>query len=81
MPAKRLTMRKISEVLRLHFECELSQRQIAHSSGVARPTVAEYLRRAAVAGVGWPLPEGLDEAQLEARLFPYRGWGSCVCRL
>jgi selenocysteine lyase/cysteine desulfurase len=28
MPAERLTMRKIREVLRLKFDCELSNRQI-----------------------------------------------------
>jgi transposase len=29
-----------------------------------------YLRRARAAGVAWPLREDLDDAQLEARLFP-----------
>jgi len=32
--------------------------------------VADYLRRAEVAGLSWPLPEGLDEEALERRLFP-----------
>jgi transposase len=63
-------MRTITEVLRLHFECGLSQRQIAHSCGVGRATIGEYLQRAAAAGLCWPLPAGLDEAALEARLFP-----------
>jgi DNA-binding transcriptional regulator LsrR (DeoR family) len=39
-------MRKIQEVLRLHFECGRSAREIARSLGVARSTVGEYLRRA-----------------------------------
>ena len=70
MPAERLTMRKVKEVLRLHWGCGLSQRQIAKSCGVARPTVAEYLRRAEAAGLSWPLPPDLDEGQLERLLYP-----------
>ena len=70
MPAKRLSMRKIKEVLRLKWAKELSNRQIARICGIGRPTVAEYLRRAEAAGLTWPLPAGLDEAALERRLFP-----------
>jgi len=33
-------------------------------------TVADYLVRARQAGLAWPLPEALDDASLEARLFP-----------
>jgi transposase len=32
-------------------------------------TVHEYLERAAAARIGWPLPEGVGEEELEARLF------------
>jgi transposase len=37
---------------------------------VGRVTVGDYLRRAEAAGLTWPLPPDLDEATLEARLFP-----------
>jgi len=70
MPAKRLSMRKIKEVLRLKWERGLSNRQIAAACGVSRPTVSEYLRRLAEAGLSWPLPEDLGEARLEQLLFP-----------
>jgi transposase len=63
-------MRKINEVLRLKWAQGLSNRQIARTCGIARPTVGEYLRRAAEAGLAWPLPSGLDEAALEQQLFP-----------
>lgn len=63
-------MRKIQEVLRLHFECGRSAREIARSLGVGRSTVGEYLWRATEAGLGWPLPAGLGEVELERRLFP-----------
>jgi len=63
-------MRKIKEVLRLKWVQGLSHRQIARTCGIGRPTVGEYLRRAAEAGLVWPLPPGLDEAALERQLFP-----------
>jgi hypothetical protein len=70
MPAKRLSMRKIKEVLRLKWDKDLSNRQIARACRIGRPTVKEYLRRAAEAGLAWPLPSGLDETALERQLFP-----------
>lgn len=69
MPTERLSMRKIKEILRLHAAGH-SQHQISRSCGLARSTVAQYLQRAAAAGVQWPLPESLDEATLEQQLFP-----------
>jgi transposase len=69
MPRKRLTMRKIREVLRLKA-AGLNIREIAASTGAARTTVYEYLVRADGAGLSWPLPEGVDDEALEARLFP-----------
>lgn len=62
-------MRKIGEVLRLKSR-GLNNRDIARSTGVGKTTVYEYLARAEAAGVGWPLPPELDEAVLEATLFP-----------
>ena len=70
MPAERVTMRKIKDMLRLKWACGLSNRQVAASCGVARSTVAETLYRATAAGLSWPLPEELDDAQLETRLYP-----------
>ena len=70
MPRKRLSMRQVHEVLRLKWAVGLSDRQIARSLGLSRPTVAAYVQRAQVAGLSWPLPDGLDAATLEQRLFP-----------
>ena len=67
MPAKRLSMRKIKEVLHLKQEKKMSNRKIADVCGVARSTVGEYLRGAEV---GWPIPDQLKEADLEKLLFP-----------
>ena len=51
MPARRLSMRKIKEVLRLRWANGLSKRKIANSCGISRPSVDEYLRRAERAGL------------------------------
>ncbi len=69
MPMKRLSMRKLKEVLRLRYELGLWQRQIARSCSIGQGTVYEYLKRAEAAGVTWPLPEGWEDRQLEAALF------------
>ena len=70
MPARRLLMRKIREVLRLRHELGLPHQAVARASAVGVGTVNRYLRRAAEGGLGWPLPTELDDAALEARLFP-----------
>jgi transposase len=69
MPAERAPMRKVREVLRLKHAVGASEREIAVSVGSSRSTVAEYLRRAAVVGITWPVPAGMDDAELERRLF------------
>ncbi len=63
-------MRQIREVLRQKWGLGLSNRQTARSCGISRPTVAEYLERAEAAGLSWPLPGDLDDAELERKLFP-----------
>jgi transposase len=62
-------MRQVREVLRLRHACGQSERQIAAAIRISRTTVAEYVRRAAVSGITWPVPAGLDDTALEARLF------------
>jgi transposase len=63
-------MRRIREVLRLHFEAKLNERQIAKICSVGKGTVRRYLKRIAAAGLSWPLPADLDDATLEHRMFP-----------
>jgi len=70
MSGKRLSMRTIKEILRLKWVCGLSDRLVSRSCSLGRATIAEYVRRAEAAGLSWPLPEGMDDAQLEALLFP-----------
>jgi len=63
-------MRKIREVLRLRFAQGLSQRAIGASLRLSIGAVNTYLSRARLGGLDWPLPDGLDDAQLEALLYP-----------
>jgi len=72
MPAERLSMRKVREVLRLKYACGVSARVISRSLGIGRTVVAEYIRRAAVIGVTWPTPVELDDTALERKLFAQR---------
>jgi transposase len=93
MPAKReLTMRQIRQMLRLARD-GVSAREIGRTLGVARSTIQDNLKRAAVAGLAWPLAGDLTDAALEQRLFAHAGvkrgfrrraepdWGSLACEL
>ena len=72
MPRPHISMRKIRDVLRLRFGEGLSLRQVSASLGIPFTTVSEHVKRAQTVGVGWPLPEGLDDDALEALLFRRR---------
>jgi transposase len=62
-------MRRIREVLRLRHQ-GLTERVIARTLGVSNGVVHGYVRRARLAGLTWPLPEGLDDEGVELLLFP-----------
>jgi len=69
MPAKRgLTMRQLRYLLRLHHD-RVSTREIGRLLGVARSTIQDNLKRAAAAGLQWPLPEEATDDVLQQRLF------------
>src|SRR5712691_5339347 len=70
MPARRHSMRLVSEVLRLKHAAKLSHRQIAGALRMGIGTVTNYLAAAERAGLSWPLPEDMDEATLAERLWP-----------
>jgi transposase len=72
VPQKRLSMRKIREVLRLRFGLHLGQEQIARSCSIGQSTVHRYLQRAHAVGLTWPLPDKYDDRRLNELLFPTR---------
>ena len=73
MPAERVSMRRVREILRLKHECRATDREIARSLSVARSTVALTLERVAAAGLCWPLPATLTDRVLEAMLYAGHG--------
>jgi hypothetical protein len=69
MPQERLSVNKIKEILRLKYETQLSNQAISGACKVSNSTVGEYLKRAEVAEISWPLGE-IDEKELFQKLFP-----------
>ena len=72
MPAKGVSMQKIKEILRLHFEAQLSQHQIAASLQISSGVVNKYLALAKAAQICWPLPVEANEATLRGILKPHQ---------
>ncbi len=72
MPATRIPMKKIIEVLRLKYEAKLSHEKIARACQLSKGAVSKYVSLAKAKGVTWPLAEDVDEVALEALLFPTR---------
>jgi hypothetical protein len=62
------SMRQIKEILRLKFQHQLSIREIARSCALPTSTVGDYLKRAELAGLSWPIPEEWTEEQILERL-------------
>lgn len=67
---RKLTVRKIKEVLRLKWSLGLSARQVGASLRIAHSTVGEYIKRAEQAGLDWDQIQAMDEADLKQKLFP-----------
>ena len=73
MPVERLSKRKEREVLRLKHALGMSYRAISEATGIGKTAAAEYVHRAAVIGVTWPVPAAMGDAELERGLFPVVG--------
>ena len=74
MAGMRMSMRKIREVLRLTHELGLSVRQVREATGVGKTAVCEYVNRAKVIGITWPIPPEVGDAELERLLFTPAGF-------
>jgi transposase len=64
MPNERIAMRHVREVLRLK-SAGVPIREVARRVGTAPSTVRLTLKRAASAGVFWPVEENLSDGELE----------------
>src|SRR6202161_1982828 len=74
MAGMRMSMRKIRDVLRLTHELGLTVRQVREATGVGKTAVSEYVSRAKVVGITWPIPPEIGDADLERRLFTPAGF-------
>ncbi len=59
----------ITEALRLHFEEHLPRIVAGRRLGVPKSTVCGMFVRFRKAGLSWPLPAGMSERELDARLY------------
>ena len=73
MPAERVAMRQMREIIRLKFSARVPTREIARRLGIAASTVRGTLRRFESAGLNWPLPSDMTDSKLEAALYSNRG--------
>lgn len=72
MPALRISMRKIKEVLRLRFGSGLSIRKTAAAVKLSTGATQSLVKRAEHLKLSWPLPADLDDAALERCFYPQR---------
>lgn len=70
MTAKRITMRKIRDILRLRYAAGLSIRQIKESTKASIGAIQKLLAKAVELGLSWPLPDELDDNQLAQLFYP-----------
>jgi transposase len=66
-------MRKIRDLLRLHFDCSLSNKRVGDALGVSKTCVHHALNRFRKSGLSWPLPMDLADSTLEQRLYKNPG--------
>ena len=69
MPTKRVTMRRIRDVLRLHLQADLSFNEVGRALKISKSVAGKYVSLARAAGVDWPLAETLTDEELERRLY------------
>ena len=70
MPAERIAMRKIREVLRLRWQAGLSYRQIHRGTKVSLGKVKQLITEAEAIGLSWPLPDEMDDQHLAQLFYP-----------
>ena len=63
-------MRQIREIMRLRKDKQLSYDKIGQALGMSKRTAIRYMDRAEKANLTWPIPETMDDEQLERLLFP-----------
>ena len=70
MATPRITMRKLRDILRLRLAAGLSIRQIQAVTRTSIGLIQKLVARAEALGLGWPLPDELDDNQLQQLFYP-----------
>ena len=73
MPAERVAMRQVREILRLTLCNEMPGREVARRLGIAPSTVRATVERFRSSGLTWPLSEDVTEEVLEDQLYGRAG--------
>jgi len=68
MAKRKVSMRKLKEVLRLTYQQGLTRREVASSCGLGVGTINDYLKAFTAAGLPWPLPEDMSDSELAHQL-------------
>lgn len=73
MPTRRMDMRQVRELMRLHREAGLGMRATARLGGIAESTLRDMLKRFDGSGLTWPVPAELSNVELEQKLYGVAG--------
>lgn len=71
MSQMRINMKKLRELIRLKHHAALTNRQIGAALNISASTVSYYLRAVELAGIKWPIHEGLDDKKLAELIEPH----------
>ena len=64
MSSKRVSIRKMKEMLRLYYDAELSMHKIARSINLSSGIIHKYITQLKANGITWPIPEGMSDEKL-----------------
>ena len=73
MPAERVPMRHVREILRLTFSGDVAGREVARRLGIAPSTVRAVVERFRSSGLSWPLSDDISDGALEEQLYSTPG--------
>ena len=65
---KKVSMKRVKEILRLHFESGLSNEKVANALQISKGSVKNYLERFKAAELSWPLPPDISDGELLSKL-------------
>lgn len=70
MATKRISMRKLREILRLRLHAKLSMRQIRDSLRLSLGAIQKVVNKAEALGLDWETIESIDDQQLALKIYP-----------